>query len=81
MPDYEYICKDCGHEFSLAMSFEEYDKYKFDSLMCGNCGKTHVERNYKPLGTIYKGTGFYTTDKNRHTPNDLKVGEQSKNMK
>lgn len=58
MPTYEYVCKECGHEFDFFQSMK--DKPLTD---CPSCGKPTLK---KKLGTgagiIFKGSGFYCTD-------------------
>jgi putative FmdB family regulatory protein len=34
MPMYDFRCEDCGHEFSLKLSFAEYDKGGFQCPAC-----------------------------------------------
>jgi putative FmdB family regulatory protein len=58
MPTYEYICRNCGHEFEAFQSMTDSAKRK-----CPECGKNALERK---IGTgaavLFKGSGFYQTD-------------------
>lgn len=58
MPTYEYICKDCGHEFS------KFQKMSDDVLTtCPECHKETLKRKIGTgAGIIFKGSGFYCTD-------------------
>lgn len=58
MPTYEYVCKDCGHEWTelQAMSAKPTEK-------CPECGKKAAKRKISSGGgLIFKGSGFYETD-------------------
>ena len=58
MPTYEYICRQCEHEFEVFQSMTESAKRK-----CPKCGKNALERKIG-LGAavLFKGSGFYQTD-------------------
>ena len=58
MPTYDYICKECGHEF------EEFHSIADDPIrLCPKCGHMSVERQISGgSGLIFKGSGFYITD-------------------
>lgn len=56
MPTYEYLCGQCKHRFEIVQ------KITADSLTeCPECGG-RIRRVLFPVGIVYKGTGFYTTD-------------------
>lgn len=56
MPTYEYICRDCGHQFEIQQSFAE------EALtMCPECGG-ELRKVFAPVGIAFKGEGFYKTD-------------------
>lgn len=62
MPTYEYRCKECGHQF------EEFQNITAEPITeCPAChGK--VERLISGgTGLIFKGSGFYITDYQRHS--------------
>ena len=57
MPVYLYHCDSCGIEF------EKYQKYSEKQLaQCPECGKLTLHKVFTPVGVIFKGSGFYSTD-------------------
>jgi putative FmdB family regulatory protein len=58
MPTYEYECKTCGHTFDVFQSMS-------DALIkiCPQCGKEVRRLINGGSGVIFKGSGFYVTDK------------------
>ena len=60
MPTYEYECKECSHNFEAfqAMSDEPLKT-------CPKCGKEIRRLIFGGAGVIFKGSGFYVTDKNK----------------
>lgn len=60
MPTYEYECKSCGHNFEAFQSMSE------DPLKdCPQCGKEIRRLINGGTGVIFKGSGFYVTDKSK----------------
>jgi putative FmdB family regulatory protein len=58
MPTYEYECKDCGY------SFDVFQRMSDDPLkICPQCGKEVRRVINGGTGVIFKGSGFYVTDK------------------
>jgi len=58
MPTYDYICRQCGHEFELFQSITASPLRK-----CPKCGKQGLKRLIGTgAGIIFKGSGFYETD-------------------
>jgi len=58
MPTYEYECKTCGY------SFEAFQSMSDDPLkVCPECGKEIRRIINGGSGIIFKGSGFYVTDK------------------
>jgi putative FmdB family regulatory protein len=58
MPTYEYECKDCGH------TFEAFQRMSDAPLkICPECGKEVRRLINGGSGVIFKGSGFYVTDK------------------
>jgi len=56
MPTYEYVCKDCSHQFDIFQSFSE------DTLTeCPQC-HGHLRKKFNSVGVVFKGSGFYRTD-------------------
>jgi putative FmdB family regulatory protein len=57
MPVYVYHCENCEYQF------EQQQKFSDNPLKtCPNCGKPTLHKVYMPVGVIYKGSGFYSTD-------------------
>lgn len=58
MPTYEYECNNCGH------AFEAFQSMSDDPLKtCPQCGKDIRRLINGGSGVIFKGSGFYVTDK------------------
>jgi putative FmdB family regulatory protein len=58
MPTYEYECKSCGHSFD---AFQSINDEPLSS--CPQCGKEIRRIINGGSGIIFKGQGFYVTDK------------------
>jgi putative FmdB family regulatory protein len=56
MPIYEYKCTKCSECFEVKQSY--HDK---PSTVCHLCGGK-VQRVFKPVPIMFKGSGFYVTD-------------------
>lgn len=59
MPVYDFVCDKCGKKNSVVQSLTETDK----EVRC-ECGEL-MRRDFGFAATQFKGSGFYTTDKNR----------------
>jgi len=57
MPVYVYHCDECDFQFEQQQKFTDNPLKK-----CPNCGKNTLHKVYTPVGIIYKGSGFYSTD-------------------
>jgi putative FmdB family regulatory protein len=57
MPVYVYHCDECGFQFEQQQKFSDNPLKK-----CPNCSKDSLHKVYTPVGIIYKGSGFYSTD-------------------
>ena len=58
MPTYTYRCANCNYHFDQHMRFEDPDPDR-----CPNCETAGpIQRVYKPVGVVFKGSGFYATD-------------------
>jgi putative FmdB family regulatory protein len=70
MPTYEYLCKNCEHEF------EEFQSITAKPLKkCPKCKKMSLKRLIgKGTGVIFKGNGFYETD---YRSDSYKKGRES----
>jgi putative FmdB family regulatory protein len=58
MPTYEYKCKSCGHSFEAFQSMSDTPLKD-----CPQCGKEVRRVINGGSGVIFKGSGFYVTDK------------------
>ncbi|MDR1325549.1 MAG: zinc ribbon domain-containing protein [Treponema sp.] len=58
MPTYEYECKMCGHTFDVFQSMSDAPL-----KTCPECGKELRRLINGGSGIIFKGSGFYVTDK------------------
>jgi putative FmdB family regulatory protein len=58
MPTYEYECKKCSHRFEVFQSMSDEPVKK-----CPECGKEVRRLVSGGIGVIFKGSGFYVTDK------------------
>jgi putative FmdB family regulatory protein len=58
MPTYEYECKSCGHTFDV---FQRMSDPPLTN--CPQCGQALRRLINGGSGVIFKGSGFYVTDK------------------
>jgi putative FmdB family regulatory protein len=58
MPTYEYECKECDHHFEVFQSMSD-EPIK----ICPECGKEVRRLIFGGVGVIFKGPGFYVTDR------------------
>jgi putative FmdB family regulatory protein len=59
MPIYEYACTACGERTEARQSFTDLP---LDT--CPICGGS-LRKLYSPVGVVFKGSGFYSTDNNK----------------
>lgn len=57
MPLYTYRCNNCGVQFDQRKHFDDPPLEK-----CPECGKPALRKVYLPVGILFKGPGFYSTD-------------------
>jgi len=60
MPTYEYECKSCSHNFEVFQSMSDPPVKD-----CPVCGKEVRRLIFGGTGVIFKGSGFYVTDKSK----------------
>jgi len=60
MPTYEYECKTCSFSFETFQSMSEPPLKD-----CPKCGKEIRRLIFGGTGVIFKGSGFYVTDKSK----------------
>ena len=56
MPIYEYACTACGERTEARQSFDDPPLE-----VCPLCGGK-LRKLYSPVGIVFKGSGFYSTD-------------------
>jgi putative FmdB family regulatory protein len=56
MPIYEYACTACGERTEAKQSFADPPLEE-----CPHCGGK-LRKLYSPVGIVFKGSGFYSTD-------------------
>ena len=57
MPIYTYRCENCG------VQFDRHQKFSDPVLtICPECNKKALRKVYLPVGIVFKGSGFYSTD-------------------
>ena len=70
MPTYEYKCNNCEHDF------EVFQKMSDEPVkICPKCGKDLRRLIFGGAGVIFKGSGFYVTDKNKSAAAPAKTAE------
>ena len=57
MPVYTYRCDNCGVQFDRTQKFSDQTLTR-----CPECGKKSLHKVYSPVGIVFKGSGFYSTD-------------------
>ena len=57
MPVYTYRCESCGVQFEHSQKFTD-----IPMVRCPECGKKSLRKVYTPVGIVFKGSGFYSTD-------------------
>jgi putative FmdB family regulatory protein len=60
MPTYEYECKSCSHGFEVFQAMSDPPLKE-----CPKCGKEVRRLIFGGAGVIFKGSGFYVTDKGK----------------
>ncbi len=58
MPTYEFRCPDCGEIYNVDRPMSKIDGV---TVTC-HCG-AEMKRLFSRVGIIFKGAGFYSTDK------------------
>jgi len=57
MPVYTYRCENCGVQFDRQQKFSDPPLTR-----CPECSKKTLRKVYQPVGIVFKGSGFYSTD-------------------
>ena len=67
MPMYAYQCDKCGVQFDRLQSFSARPLTR-----CSEC-KGHVHRRLQPVGIVFKGSGWYSTDSRKKPASETKA--------
>jgi putative FmdB family regulatory protein len=62
MPVYEYACTSCGERTEAKQRFSDPPLEQ-----CPHCGGK-LRKLYSPVGIVFKGSGFYSTDARKPAP-------------
>ena len=57
MPIYTYRCTSCGVQFDQQQKFTDTPLTR-----CPECSKKTLQKVFQPVGIVFKGSGFYSTD-------------------
>ena len=57
MPIYTYRCETCGVQFDRHQSFTDQPL-----TTCPECNKKSLRKVIAPVGIVFKGSGWYSTD-------------------
>jgi putative FmdB family regulatory protein len=60
MPTYGYECKNCAHKFDVFQAITDEPVKS-----CTDCGEDVKRLIFGGTGVIFKGSGFYVTDKSK----------------
>jgi putative FmdB family regulatory protein len=71
MPVYTYRCENCGFQFDKFQKFVDQPLTR-----CPECEKKTLRKVYSPVGIVFKGSGFYSTD--NRSPSGASRGQASK---
>ena len=72
MPTYGYECKSCNHTFDV---FQSYSDAALKN--CPECNKEVRRLINGGMGVIFKGSGFYVTDKKNNSSGSGKESSRS----
>jgi putative FmdB family regulatory protein len=71
MPTYEYACTACGERTEARQGFQDPPLE-----VCPHCGGK-LRKLYSPVGIVFKGTGFYSTDGRKSSADAKSSSEKS----
>jgi putative FmdB family regulatory protein len=72
MPTYEYECKSCGHTFDFFQNMSDAPL-----KVCPQCGSELRRLINGGTGVIFKGSGFYVTDKKKSSAGSSSPAKKS----
>lgn len=71
MPIYEYRCSSCGHSFDVRQGFSDDP-----TAACPRCPAA-ARRVLQPVGIVFKGSGWHSTDYRSRSSNGSTGGNGS----
>jgi putative FmdB family regulatory protein len=75
MPIYEYACTSCGERTEAKQAFSDPPLEE-----CPICGG-RLRKLYSPVGIVFKGSGFYSTDARKPAPSTSSDGDKKAGKK
>ena len=75
MPVYEYACTACGERTEARQSFDDPPLEE-----CPHCGG-RLRKLYSPVGIVFKGSGFYSTDAKSKSSSSTKSDKKADTAK
>jgi putative FmdB family regulatory protein len=76
MPIYTYRCENCGVQFERQQKFSEPPL-----AWCPECNKKTLRKVYTPVGIVFKGSGFYSTDHRSPSGQGSRAGKSEESEK
>jgi putative FmdB family regulatory protein len=71
MPTYEYACTACGERTEAKQSFDDPPLE-----VCPHCGGK-LRKLYSPVGIVFRGSGFYSTEQRKGASKTAKSDSSS----
>ena len=76
MPIYTYRCENCGVQFDRRQHFDDPPL-----KICPECQTETLRKVYMPVGIVFKGSGFYSTDNRSASGNEPRHKEEASSSK
>jgi putative FmdB family regulatory protein len=76
MPVYTYRCENCGVQFERQQKFSDQPLTR-----CPECSKKTLRKVYTPVGIVFKGSGFYSTDHRSPSGQGARTSKSSESEK
>ncbi len=73
MPVYTYRCTNCGFVFDQQQKFSDTPLSR-----CPECSKKSLQKVFQPVGIVFKGSGFYSTDHRSPSGQGSRAGGNAK---
>lgn len=72
MPIYTYRCENCGVQFDRRQHFDDPPL-----KICPECQTETLRKVYMPVGIVFKGSGFYSTDNRSASGRESRHAEEA----